>query len=119
MYESQYRQTYTDGTLTTVDRRIGLLIAGIILLGSYSWWRTTRRVLRRHGMMGEMMRTMPRMDPIWYLFGTLIAVRSAFSKVKVSQTVSELEDRGVIYRKKQGRTYRVDPGELLKERQQS
>ena len=41
--------------------------------------------------------------------------RSDFSKAKVSQTVSELENRGLIYREKQGRTYRVYPGELLKE----
>ena len=40
--------------------------------------------------------------------------RSDFSKAKVSQTVSELEDRGLLYREKQGRTYRVYPGELLK-----
>ena len=160
-------------------------------------------------MMGQMMGTMPGMDPVWYLFGTLIAVsvifgvyiisreqlsealssstsdgaivdknevdqshgpnrnppppaseqveppmaethvskqpsplsflpedeqrvldpilespgltqvelrgRSNFSKAKVSQAVSELEDRGLIYREKQGRTYRVYPGELLKD----
>lgn len=41
--------------------------------------------------------------------------RSDFSKAKVSQTVSELEDRGLIYREPQGRTYRVYPGELLTE----
>ena len=202
-------------TLKTVDRLVGLLVTGIILLGSYSWWRATRRALARDGMMGQMMGTMPGMDPIWYLFGTLIAVsvvfgvyvvsreqladvlststpagvaeadrdapdestspnthssehpseqptressttdstpkrpsaltflpederrvidpilespgltqvelraRSDFSKAKVSQTVSKLEDRGLIYREKQGRTYRVYPGELLKEQQQS
>ena len=196
-------------TLKTVDRLVGLLIVGIILFGSYSWWRATRRALARDGMMG----TMPGMDPTWYLFGTLIAVsvvlgvyvvsreqladvlstphtageasrhrserdesvsqpdqpsesaveqsphesvstssdgagpsapaffpdderriiepilespgltqvelrgRSDFSKAKVSQTVSKLEDRGLIYREKQGRTYRVYPGELLKEHQ--
>ena len=44
-----------------------------------------------------------------------LRARSGFSKAKVSQTVSELEDRGLIYREKQGRTYRVYPGELLKE----
>jgi hypothetical protein len=200
-------------TLKTVDRLVGLLIVGIILFGSYSWWRATRRALARDGMMGQMMGTMPGMDPIWYLFGTLIAVsvvfgvyvvsreqlanvlststpagtaepdrdkpdgsaspsaqssehpseqptqesstndstlkgtsaltflpederrvidpilespgltqvelraRSDFSKAKVSQTVSKLEDRGLIYREKQGRTYRVYPGELLKEKQ--
>lgn len=202
-------------TLKTVDRLVGLLVVGIILFGSYSWWRATRRALEREGMMGEMMGTMPGMDPVWYLFGTLIAVsvvlgvyvisreqlidvlstpnaaeeaprnrnesgesvpprtrssesapeqsphkpvstssngadpsaltilpederriiepilespgltqvelrgRSDFSKAKVSQTVSGLQDRGLIYREKQGRTYRVYPGELLKEQQQS
>jgi uncharacterized membrane protein len=201
-------------TLKTVDRLVGLLIVGIILFGSYSWWQATQRMLGRDGMMGQMMGTMPGMDPIWYLFGTLIAVsvvlgvyvisreqladvfetstgnttpddpgesnttidpnshsselaseqstqesstnnppseqtsvltvlpederrviepilespgltqveirgRSDFSKAKVSQTVTELEDRGLIYREKQGRTYRVYPGELLKDRQQS
>lgn len=35
--------------------------------------------------------------------------RSDFSKSKVSQTVSELEKRGLLYREKQGRTYRVYP----------
>ena len=40
--------------------------------------------------------------------------RSDFSKAKVSQTVSELEDRGLLYREKQGRTYRIYPGEPLK-----
>ena len=200
-------------TLKTVDRVVGLLIVGIILFGIYSWWRAMRRALARDGMMGQMMATMPGMDPIWYLFGTLIAVsvvlgvyvvsreqladivststqigvaeadrdepdgstspsahssmhpseqptressttdstpkrpsaltflpederriidpilespgltqvelhaRSDFSKAKVSQTVSNLEDRGLIYREKQGRTYRIYPGELLKEQQ--
>lgn len=192
-------------TLKTVDRLAGLLIVGIILFGSYSWWQATQRALERDGMMG----TMPGMDPIWYLFGTLIAAsvvlgvyvmsreqladvlstptddrnesstsidasshssefsseqstqesstndspsertspltflpeherrviepilespgltqvelrgHSDFSKAKVSQTVTELEDRGLIYREKQGRTYRIYPGELLKDRQQS
>lgn len=39
--------------------------------------------------------------------------RSGFSKSKVSQTVSELEKRGLIYREKQGRTFRVYPAEDL------
>jgi uncharacterized membrane protein len=42
--------------------------------------------------------------------------RSDFSKAKVSQTVSDLEDHGLIYREKQGRTYCVYPGELLEDR---
>lgn len=200
-------------TLKTVDRVVGLLVVGLVLLGSYSWWRATQRALATNGMMGMM----PGTAPIWYLFGTLIAVsivlgvyvlsreqlveilststpastaasdrshsdtttdsrphgrssepvserpvqerrtnespldqpaalsllpedeqriiapildspgltqvelrgRSDFSKAKVSHTVTELEDRGLIYREKQGRTYRVYPGELLKDRQRS
>lgn len=39
--------------------------------------------------------------------------RSDFSKSKVSQTVSELEKRGLIYRERQGRTYRVYPSDEL------
>jgi uncharacterized membrane protein len=35
--------------------------------------------------------------------------RADFSKSKVSQTVSGLEKRGLLYREKQGRTYRVYP----------
>ncbi len=42
--------------------------------------------------------------------------RSDFSKSKVSQTVSELEKRGLLYREKQGRTYRVYPDDGLQER---
>lgn len=194
-------------SLTTVDRLVGLLIVGIVLFGAYSWWRATQRAIGREGMMGEMMGTMPSLDSIWYLFGTLIAVsvvlgsdaisrshlaealsppeptsspdstqstadriagqtasdssgvgtpkdsddnqsaefstlrvlpdderriiepvldapgvtqvalrdRSGYSKAKVSQSLSALEERGMIFREKQGRTYRVYPGELLKE----
>jgi len=42
--------------------------------------------------------------------------RSDFSKSKVSQTVSELEKRGLLYREKQGRTYRVYPDDDLADR---
>ncbi|QSG06111.1 DUF7343 domain-containing protein [Halapricum desulfuricans] len=42
--------------------------------------------------------------------------RSNFSKSKVSQTVSELEKRGLLYREKQGRTYRIYPDDDLAER---
>ncbi len=35
--------------------------------------------------------------------------RSGFSTSKVSQTVSDLEKRGLLYRERQGRTYRVYP----------
>ncbi len=39
--------------------------------------------------------------------------RSGFSKSKVSQTVSDLEARGLLYRERQGRTYRVYPSDDL------
>lgn len=39
--------------------------------------------------------------------------RSAFSKSKVSQTVTDLEKRGLLYRERQGRTYRVYPAAEL------
>ncbi|WEL20535.1 MarR family transcriptional regulator [Halorhabdus sp. BNX81] len=39
--------------------------------------------------------------------------RSAFSKSKVSQTVTDLEERGLLYRERQGRTYRIYPSEEL------
>lgn len=35
--------------------------------------------------------------------------RADFSKSKISKTVSDLEKRGLVYREKQGRTYRVYP----------
>jgi DNA-binding transcriptional ArsR family regulator len=41
--------------------------------------------------------------------------RSDFSKSKVSQTVSDLEERGLLYRERQGRTYRVFPSDDLQE----
>lgn len=40
--------------------------------------------------------------------------RSEFSKSKVSQTVSDLEKRGLLYRESQGRTYRVYPADDLR-----
>lgn len=39
--------------------------------------------------------------------------RSDFSKAKVSQTVTDLEKRGLLYREPQGRTYRIYPDESL------
>lgn len=39
--------------------------------------------------------------------------RSDFSKSKVSQTVSALEKRGLLYRERQGRTYRIYPSEEI------
>jgi DNA-binding transcriptional ArsR family regulator len=41
--------------------------------------------------------------------------RASFSKAKISQTVSELEKRGLLYRERQGRTYRVYPDERIEE----
>lgn len=41
--------------------------------------------------------------------------RADFSKAKVSRTVSELEKRGLLYRERQGRTYRVYPDDSLYE----
>jgi len=41
--------------------------------------------------------------------------RAAFSKSKVSQTVTDLEKRGLLYREPQGRTYRVYPSDELKQ----
>ncbi|MGM0447800.1 MAG: helix-turn-helix transcriptional regulator [Methanobacteriota archaeon] len=43
--------------------------------------------------------------------------RSGFSKSKVSQTVSSLEERGLLYRERQGRTYRVYPSDDLRQQQ--
>ncbi|WP_049987148.1 helix-turn-helix transcriptional regulator [Halobellus rufus] len=42
--------------------------------------------------------------------------RSDFSKSKVSQTVSALEQRGLLYRERQGRTYRIYPSDDLSDR---
>lgn len=42
--------------------------------------------------------------------------RSDFSKSKVSQTVSALEERGLLYRERQGRTYRIYPSDTLQQR---
>ena len=41
--------------------------------------------------------------------------RADFSKSKISQTVSELEKRGLLYREKQGRTFRVYPADDLEQ----
>ncbi|WP_435344906.1 DUF7343 domain-containing protein [Haloarchaeobius sp. HRN-SO-5] len=43
--------------------------------------------------------------------------RSDFSKSKVSQTVSALEKRGLLYRERQGRTYRIYPSDELRQNQ--
>ena len=43
--------------------------------------------------------------------------RSNFSKSKVSQTVSALEKRGLLYRERQGRTYRIYPSDDLEQKQ--
>ncbi|MFC3959491.1 helix-turn-helix transcriptional regulator [Halovivax cerinus] len=42
--------------------------------------------------------------------------RSDFSKSKVSQTLSALEERGLLYRERQGRTYRIYPSDDLQQR---
>ncbi len=39
--------------------------------------------------------------------------RAEFSKSKVSQTVTDLEKRGLLYRERQGRTYRIYPSDEL------
>ncbi|MGM0592433.1 MAG: helix-turn-helix transcriptional regulator [Halobacteriota archaeon] len=43
--------------------------------------------------------------------------RSDFSKSKVSQTVTPLEKRGLLYRERQGRTYRIYPSDDLQQKQ--
>jgi hypothetical protein len=57
-------------TVQTVDCFLGTLVVGSILLGSNSWWRATQRASEMVGMM----KTIPGMDPLWYLFGALIAI---------------------------------------------
>lgn len=42
--------------------------------------------------------------------------RSGFSRSKVSQTITDLEQRGLVYRERQGRTYRVYPANDLDKR---
>lgn len=42
--------------------------------------------------------------------------RSGFSRSKVSQTITDIEKRGLVYRERQGRTYRVYPADDLDER---
>lgn len=42
--------------------------------------------------------------------------RSGFSRSKVSQTITDLEERGLLYREPQGRTYRVYPADDLASR---
>lgn len=45
-----------------------------------------------------------------------VSDRSDFSRSKVSQTITDLEERGLIYRESQGRTYRVYPADDLEDR---
>ena len=47
---------------------------------------------------------------------TKVRERSGFSRSKVSQTVTDLEDRGLLYRESQGRTYRVYPADDIDDR---
>ena len=42
--------------------------------------------------------------------------RANFSKSKVSQTVTDLEKRGLLYREPQGRTYRIYPADDIDDR---
>ncbi|WP_418284398.1 helix-turn-helix transcriptional regulator [Halorubrum sp. DTA46] len=42
---------------------------------------------------------------------TAVADRADYSRSKVSQTVTDLEERGLLYRERQGRTYRVYPAD--------
>ena len=42
--------------------------------------------------------------------------RSGYSRSKVSQTVTDLEKRGLVYRERQGRTYRIYPADDLNDR---
>lgn len=44
-----------------------------------------------------------------------VVARSDFSDAKVSQTLTTLRERGLIYREPQGRTYRLYPGTVLGE----
>jgi uncharacterized membrane protein len=44
-----------------------------------------------------------------------IVARSDFSDAKVSQTLTALRERGLVYREPQGRTYRLYPGTVLDE----
>lgn len=39
--------------------------------------------------------------------------RTGLSKAKVSQTLTDLRERGLVYRESQGRTYRLYPGQRL------
>lgn len=47
---------------------------------------------------------------------TEVCDRSGFSRSKVSQTITDLEQRGLLYREPQGRTYRVYPADDLDDR---
>lgn len=47
---------------------------------------------------------------------TAVADRANYSRSKVSQTVTDLEERGLLYRERQGRTYRVYPADDLGDR---
>lgn len=45
-----------------------------------------------------------------------LRARAGFSKAKISQVVTSLQDRGLLYREPQGRTYRVYPTDRLTRR---
>lgn len=44
-----------------------------------------------------------------------VVARSDFSDAKVSQTLKALRERGLVYRERQGRTYRLYPGTVLED----
>lgn len=47
---------------------------------------------------------------------TAVADRADYSRSKVSQTITGLEERGLLYRERQGRTYRVYPTDDIGDR---
>lgn len=48
--------------------------------------------------------------------GEVVSI-SKYSKAKVSQVLAELEKRGLIYREKQGKTFRIYPGKRIDKQQ--
>lgn len=57
-------------SIKTVDRLVGLFIITLVFIGRFSGLIATRQMAQRSGMM----RMMPGMNPVWYLFGTLLVV---------------------------------------------
>jgi len=155
-----------------IEHLLAAMLAAILAIGGYGWWRERQRMLVADQMFQDTMGHGTEIhgpDPTVYLFYTFISAsvivglylvtrwrkepvsnrdrdasplsllpddekqvlepilespgvtqvelrgRSGFSKSKVSQVLNELEERGVLYREPQGRTYRVYPGKLLKQ----